>query len=142
MFPLAFIVVASISSDSVFSTFSFGWSSELISQKNHLIDTLITNQSAELNYSKINQKSILKVYGDFFLFGYKKNNYAINLFFKRQILNNKAFNFSAKIKKSKFAPLNQIHGLCQLFKISKGNIIFLLDSDDFFLGYQLSMFEL
>jgi hypothetical protein len=87
--------------DSVFSTFSFGWSSELISQKNHLIDTLITNQSAELNYSKINQKSILKVYGDFFLFGYKKNNYAINLFFKRQILNNKAFNFSAKIKKYK-----------------------------------------
>jgi glycosyltransferase involved in cell wall biosynthesis len=37
-----------------------------------------------------------------------------------------------KIKKSKFAPLNQIHGLCQLFKISKGNIIFLLDSDDVF----------
>ena len=35
-------------------------------------------------------------------------------------------------KKFKSAPLNQIHGLCQLFKISKGNIIFLLDSDDEF----------
>ena len=37
-----------------------------------------------------------------------------------------------KKKKFKSAPLNQIHGLCQLFKISKGNIIFLLDSDDEF----------
>jgi glycosyltransferase involved in cell wall biosynthesis len=37
-----------------------------------------------------------------------------------------------EIKKYKSAPLNQIHGLSQLFKISKGNIIFLLDSDDEF----------
>ena len=37
-----------------------------------------------------------------------------------------------RIKKFKSAPLNQIYGLCQLFKISKGNIIFLLDSDDEF----------
>ena len=37
-----------------------------------------------------------------------------------------------KKKKFKSAPLNQIYGLCQLFKISKGNIIFLLDSDDEF----------
>ena len=37
-----------------------------------------------------------------------------------------------RVKKFKSAPLNQIHGLCQLFKISKGEIIFLLDSDDEF----------
>ena len=37
-----------------------------------------------------------------------------------------------KIKKFKSSPLNQIHGVCQLFKISKGNLIFLLDSDDQF----------
>ena len=37
-----------------------------------------------------------------------------------------------RAKKFKSAPLNQIHGLCQLFKVSKGNIIFLLDSDDEF----------
>ena len=37
-----------------------------------------------------------------------------------------------KFKKFKSSPLNQIYGLCQLFKISKGNIIFLLDSDDVF----------
>jgi len=36
------------------------------------------------------------------------------------------------IKKFKSSPLNQIHGLCQLFKISKGSIIYLLDSDDEF----------
>jgi glycosyltransferase involved in cell wall biosynthesis len=37
-----------------------------------------------------------------------------------------------KKKKFKSGPLNQIYGLIQLFKISKGNIIFLLDSDDVF----------
>jgi glycosyltransferase involved in cell wall biosynthesis len=37
-----------------------------------------------------------------------------------------------KNKKFKSGPLNQIYGLSQLFKISKGNIIFLLDSDDIF----------
>ena len=37
-----------------------------------------------------------------------------------------------KKKKFKSGPLNQIYGLIQLFKISKGSIIFLLDSDDIF----------
>jgi len=37
-----------------------------------------------------------------------------------------------KKKKFKSGPLNQIYGLNELFKISKGNIIFLLDSDDMF----------
>ena len=39
-----------------------------------------------------------------------------------------------KNKKKKFlsSPLNQINGLYSLFKASKGNIIFLLDSDDMF----------
>jgi glycosyltransferase involved in cell wall biosynthesis len=37
-----------------------------------------------------------------------------------------------KKKKFKSGPLNQIYGLSQLFKISKGNIILLLDSDDIF----------
>ena len=37
-----------------------------------------------------------------------------------------------KKKKFKSGPLNQINGLNKLFRISKGNIIFLLDSDDIF----------
>ena len=37
-----------------------------------------------------------------------------------------------KKKRFKSGPLNQIYGLKELFKISKGNIIFLLDSDDLF----------
>ena len=35
-----------------------------------------------------------------------------------------------KIKRS--APLNQIRGILEAFKISKGNIICLMDADDFF----------
>ena len=87
--------------DSVISSYSLGWNSQVIAQKNHLIDTLLNNQSTEFNYSKINQKSTLKLYADFFLFGYKKNNYSLNLFFKRKIFNNKVFKFSANMKKYK-----------------------------------------
>ena len=93
--------------DSVISSYSIGWNSQLIAQRNHLIDTLLTNQSIELNYSKINQNSILKLDGDFFLFGYKKNNHSLNLFFKRKIFNHKLFKFSANIKK--FKPVFEIN---------------------------------
>ena len=45
-----------------------------------------------------------------------------------------------KNKKKKFisAPLNQIYGLRELFRRSKGNIIFLLDGDDVFRKNKLS----
>ena len=37
-----------------------------------------------------------------------------------------------KIKKRNYAPLNQIRGIIAAFKQSKGNIICLMDADDFF----------
>ena len=43
-----------------------------------------------------------------------------------------------KKKKFKSGPLNQIYGLYRLFRMSKGNIIFLLDSDDMFKKNKLS----
>ena len=45
-----------------------------------------------------------------------------------------------KNKKRKFisGPLNQINGIIQLFKKSKGEIIFLLDGDDFFKKNKIS----
>lgn len=49
----------------------------------------------------------------------------LNKFKKIKVIRNKK-------KKFKSGPLNQIYGLSELFKISKGNIIFLLDSDDMF----------
>lgn len=49
----------------------------------------------------------------------------LNKFKKIKVIRNKK-------KKFKSGPLNQIYGLNKLFKISKGNIIFLLDSDDIF----------
>tara|TARA_B100001564_G_C20650049_1_gene676372 strand:- start:1499 stop:1807 length:309 start_codon:yes stop_codon:yes gene_type:complete len=49
----------------------------------------------------------------------------LNKFKKIKIIKNKK-------KKFKSGPLNQIYGIHKLFQISKGNIIFLLDSDDIF----------
>ena len=43
-----------------------------------------------------------------------------------------------KNKKYKSGPLNQIYGLERLFKLSKGKIIYLLDSDDMFKKSKLS----
>ena len=43
-----------------------------------------------------------------------------------------------KNKKYKSGPLNQIYGLEKLFKLSKGNIIYLLDGDDMFKKTKLS----
>ena len=43
-----------------------------------------------------------------------------------------------KKKKFKSGPLNQIYGITKLFKISKGDIIFLLDIDDLFKKDKLS----
>ena len=40
--------------------------------------------------------------------------------------------FKKKKKKFTSSPLNQIHGILELFKKSKGEIIFLLDGDDSF----------
>ena len=92
--------------DSNVSSFSIGWNSQLFAQNNHLIDTLLNNQSTEFNYYKFNQKSTLKLYADFFLFGYKKNNYSFNLLFKRKILNDKFLTLSANLKK--FKPVFEI----------------------------------
>tara|TARA_B100000963_G_scaffold360154_1_gene389964 strand:- start:988 stop:1788 length:801 start_codon:yes stop_codon:yes gene_type:complete len=43
-----------------------------------------------------------------------------------------------KKKKFKSGPLNQINGIIELFKKSKGDIIFLLDSDDIFKKNKIS----
>ena len=49
----------------------------------------------------------------------------LNKYKKIKIIKNKK-------KYSKSSPLNQIYGIIRLFKISKGNLIFLLDGDDLF----------
>ncbi len=49
----------------------------------------------------------------------------LNKFKKVKIIKNKK-------KKHSSSPLNQIYGIKELFKISKGEIIFLLDADDKF----------
>ena len=49
----------------------------------------------------------------------------LNKFKKIKVIRNKK-------KKFKSGPLNQISGIYEIFKKSKGDIIFLLDSDDYF----------
>lgn len=49
-----------------------------------------------------------------------------------QSYGNKIFLYINKKKKFKSGPLNQIYGLKKLFKKSKGQLIFLLDGDDYF----------
>ena len=57
---------------------------------------------------------------------------------KIKIINNKKKKFDS-------SPLNQIHGIIELFKKSKGEIIFLLDADDQFkkgkLNYIFRVFQ-
>ena len=48
---------------------------------------------------------------------------------------------SNKFKKRKTGPLNQIQGIIECFKKSKGNIICLLDGDDFFRKDKLSRID-
>ena len=55
----------------------------------------------------------------------------LNKFKKIKVIKNKK-------KKFRSAPLNQIYGLGELFRRSKGNIIFLLDADDVFRRNKLS----
>ena len=43
-----------------------------------------------------------------------------------------------KRKKFYSGPLNQLYGIKEAFKLSKGKIIFLLDSDDFFLKNKIN----
>ena len=93
--------------DSILYSFSIGWNSQLIAQNNHLIDSFLTNQSTEFNYYKINQKSTLKLYADFFLFGYKKNNYSFNLFLNEKYLKISFLTLSANMKK--FKPVFEIN---------------------------------
>ena len=104
--------------------------------RNNFISILITN----FNKSKFLKRSISSVINQTYINKEilvfddcsKDNSLEILTKFKKiKIIKNKK-------KKYKRGPLNQIYGLERLFKLSKGNIICLLDSDDFYKKNKLS----
>tara|TARA_B110001452_G_scaffold168884_1_gene141158 strand:- start:22 stop:1770 length:1749 start_codon:yes stop_codon:yes gene_type:complete len=99
--------VFSYNYDSIHHSFSSGWKSDFIFQKNHIIDTLLINQALSLNYSKKTPNSSLNLGLVYFPYGYKKNNSEINLLFKKNILKTKELKLSADF--NRFKPIFEIN---------------------------------
>ncbi len=93
--------------DSVAHNFKIGWDSEILSYKNKLIDTVLTNQSLSLDFVKSKTNNSFRLGGNFYPLGYKKNNYEINFFYEGFILKDKKFKISGDL--SEFRPVFEIN---------------------------------
>ena len=93
--------------DSKIQNLNIGWDSEILSYKNKLIDTILTNQSLSLDFSKSEINNSFRLGGNFYPLGYKKNNYEINFLYENYILKDKKFKISADL--SEFRPVFEIN---------------------------------
>jgi len=93
--------------DSIIQNLNIGWDSEILSYKNKLIDTILTNQSLSLDFSKSEINNSFRLGGNFYPLGYKKNNYEINFLYENYILKDKKFKISADL--SEFRPVFEIN---------------------------------
>ena len=93
--------------DSIIQNLNIGWDSEILSYKNKLIDTILTNQSLSLDFSKSEINNSFRLGGNFYPLGYKKNNYEINFLYESFILKDKKFKISADL--SEFRPVFEIN---------------------------------
>ena len=93
--------------DSKIQNLNIGWDSEILSYKNKLIDTILTNQSLSLDFSKSEINNSFRLGGNFYPLGYKKNNYEINFLYESYILKDKKFKISADL--SEFRPVFEIN---------------------------------
>ena len=93
--------------DSIIQNLNIGWNSEILSYKNKLIDTILTNQSVSLNFSKSKRINSFRLGGNFYPLGYKKNNYEINFLYESFILKDKKLKISADL--SEFRPVFEIN---------------------------------
>lgn len=106
--------------------------------KNDLISILITNYNKESHIrntikSCLNQNFKKK---EILVFDDNSSDRSLKIL---ESYNKKIQIFKNKKKKFTSGPLNQIHGILELFKKSKGEIIFLLDGDDSFKRNKLSL---
>ena len=93
--------------DSIIQNLNIGWDSEILSYKNKLIDTILTNQSLSLDFSKSEINNSFRLGGNFYPLGYKKNNYEINFLYESFILKDKKFKISADL--TEFRPVFEIN---------------------------------
>ena len=93
--------------DSIIQNLNIGWDSEILSYKNKLIDTILTNQSLSLDFSKSEINNSFRLGGNFYPLGYKNNNYEINFLYESFILKDKKFKISADL--SEFRPVFEIN---------------------------------
>ena len=104
--------------------------------KEHLISILITNYNKSKYLNKTINSCLKQNYKnkEILIFDDCSTDNSLKIlkkFKKIRVVKNKK-------KKFKSGPLNQIHGIFELFKLSKGEIIFLLDSDDLYKDKKLS----
>lgn len=93
--------------DSIVQSFNIVWDSEILSYENKLIDTILTNQSVSLDFSKSKINNSLRLGGNFYPLGYKKNNYEINFVYEGFILKDKKLKISGDL--IEFRPVFEIN---------------------------------
>ena len=109
--------------------------------KKKLISILITNFNKEKFLKKTLSSVVSQNFKDYeiILFDDASTDSSLNIIKKfREVKLIKNLNINSK----KSAPLNQIEGIIQAFKFSKGNIVCLLDSDDIFKRNKLKRISL
>ena len=97
----------SYNSDSISKVFNIGWFSQVFSQSNHSIDTLLTNQALKCNYAFLNSKSFLNIGSEYYFYGYKKNNYKLSISFKTKLSNSLLLFMSSELKK--YTPVFELN---------------------------------
>ncbi len=96
----------SFSRDSVQRTILIGLNSELIKHNNLLIDTLFNNYFFESKATLLSNKNSLSFLTEYYLSGFKKNNYKVELNASRKISNN--INFKTHFSFNEHRPTYEI----------------------------------
>ncbi len=113
--------------------------------RKNLVSILITNYNKAKFLKKNIEHCLNQTYKNIEILVFDDSSTDTSHKILKQFRNKKISVIYNKKKKYNSGPLNQLYGINNLFKKSKGKIIFLLDSDDFFLkkkvNYISKLFE-
>ena len=113
--------------DSTSKIFNVGWFSQVLSQKNHSIDSLLTNQAFNVNYTISNNKNELHLESEYYFFGYKKNNYNHSISFTKKLSSSLILSILSEFKK--YTPVLELNYFDSNHHKWDNNL------NDIFLGY-------
>ena len=113
--------------DSTSKIFNVGWFSQVLSQKNHSIDSLLTNQAFNFNYTISNNKNELHLASEYYFFGYKKNNYNYSISFTKKLSRSLILSIISESKK--YTPVLELNYFDSNHHTWDNNL------NDIFLGY-------